>query len=72
MDLNELRTEIDKIDTELVRLFTQRMDISAQVADYKKATSFEAVIGYVYLLGQFDRLQMFFEILSKDFLGDKK
>ena len=26
----------------------------------------------VYLLGQFDRLQMFFEILSKDFLGDKK
>ena len=39
MDLNELRTEIDKIDTELVRLFTQRMDISAQVADYKKANN---------------------------------
>lgn len=45
---------------------------NASLADYKKATSFEAVIGYVYLLGQFDRLQMFFEILSKDFLGDKK
>ena len=36
MDLNELRIKIDKIDTELVRLFTERMDIAAQVADYKK------------------------------------
>lgn len=36
MDLNELRLEIDKIDDELVRLFTARMGISAQVADYKK------------------------------------
>ncbi len=36
MDLNELRVEIDKIDEELVRLFTARMGISAQVADYKR------------------------------------
>jgi len=36
MDLNELRQEIDKIDQELVRLFTERMAISAQVADYKR------------------------------------
>ena len=36
MDLTELRTEIDKVDDELVRLFTKRMDISAQIADYKK------------------------------------
>lgn len=36
MDLNELRLEIDKIDDQLVRLFVQRMDISAQIADYKK------------------------------------
>ncbi len=36
MDLNELRNRIDSIDEELVRLFTQRMDIAAQVADYKK------------------------------------
>ena len=36
MDLNELRTEIDKIDDELVRLFCNRMNISAQVADYKR------------------------------------
>ena len=36
MDLNELRQEIDTIDQELVRLFTARMNISAQVADYKR------------------------------------
>ena len=36
MDLNELRLEIDKIDDELVRLFVQRMDVSARIADYKK------------------------------------
>ena len=36
MELNELRTEIDKIDDELVRLFGARMNIAAQIADYKK------------------------------------
>ena len=36
MDLNELRLEIDKIDNELVRLFAQRMEVSARIADYKK------------------------------------
>ena len=36
MDLNELRQEIDAIDAELVRLFVSRMNISAQVADYKR------------------------------------
>ena len=39
MDLKELRTEIDNIDDELVRLFGQRMDVAAQIADYKKANS---------------------------------
>ena len=36
MELKDLRTEIDKIDDELVRLFGARMDIAAQIADYKK------------------------------------
>ena len=36
MDLTNLRSEIDRIDDDLVRLFTQRMDIAAQIADYKK------------------------------------
>ncbi|HBJ17654.1 MAG TPA: bifunctional chorismate mutase/prephenate dehydratase [Clostridiales bacterium] len=39
MDLNEIRSEIDKIDDELVRLFCQRMHAAAQVADYKKANN---------------------------------
>lgn len=36
MDITELRNKIDNIDTELVKLFTERMNIAAQVADYKK------------------------------------
>ena len=36
MDITELRGEIDNIDSELVRLFNARMEISAKVADYKK------------------------------------
>ena len=36
MDLTQLRNEIDKIDDELVKLFGQRMDVAAQIADYKK------------------------------------
>ena len=36
MDLNELRLEIDRIDDDLVRLFGQRMEVSARIADYKK------------------------------------
>ena len=37
MDLQDMRNQIDSIDEELVKLFCQRMDLSAQVADYKKA-----------------------------------
>ena len=36
MDLQDLRKEIDQIDDELVRLFVQRMEVSARIADYKK------------------------------------
>ncbi len=36
MDLNELRGRIDEIDAELVRLYVERMGISADVAAYKK------------------------------------
>ena len=39
MDLKELRLEIDKIDDELVKLFCQRMEVAAQIADYKKEQS---------------------------------
>ena len=36
MDIQELRGQIDVIDDELVRLFCQRMNVAAQIADYKK------------------------------------
>ena len=36
MDLKELRAQIDDIDDALVKLFCKRMEIAAQVADYKK------------------------------------
>lgn len=39
MDLTKLRNEINQIDRELVDLFVKRMNISAQVAEYKKANN---------------------------------
>ncbi len=36
MELKDLRSEIDSIDEKLVELFVKRMNLSAQVADYKK------------------------------------
>ena len=39
MDLSQLRNRIDAIDEELVKLFCARMEIAAQVADYKKANN---------------------------------
>ncbi len=36
MDIQDLRTEIDKIDDQLVDLFVQRMDVAARIADFKK------------------------------------
>ena len=36
MDINELRTRIDSVDSELIDLFKKRMGLSAQVAEYKR------------------------------------
>ena len=36
MDLTDLRKQIDAVDDQLVALFGQRMEIAAQIADYKK------------------------------------
>ncbi len=37
MDLKEIRNRIDDIDTELVRLFKERMEVVSDVAAYKRA-----------------------------------
>jgi len=36
MDLQGYREQIDKVDDALLRLFKERMDISRQIAQYKK------------------------------------
>lgn len=36
MNLDELRLDIDKIDNEMIRLFSERMDVAAQIGAYKK------------------------------------
>ncbi len=36
MELNELRSQIDNVDEQLVKLFVERMQLSAQIGDYKK------------------------------------
>ncbi len=43
MDLSELRGRIDSIDADLVRLFTERMTISGEIAAYKKAHNLPAL-----------------------------
>lgn len=44
MDLNQLRKEIDQIDDALVRLFIQRMEVSARIADYKKVNGLPILV----------------------------
>ena len=39
MDINELRVKIDEIDSQLVDLFQQRMDVAKDIAQYKKNNS---------------------------------
>jgi chorismate mutase/prephenate dehydratase len=36
MDLQDYRTQIDKVDDELLLLFKERMGIAGQIAQYKK------------------------------------
>ena len=37
MDLNELRVEIDAVDRELVALLERRLDVAANIADWKQS-----------------------------------
>ena len=36
MELSELRTQIDEIDSKIVALFSERMNIAANIAEYKR------------------------------------
>ena len=43
-DLLELRNEIDKIDSQIVKLFEDRMELSGEVAEYKIANGKRCLI----------------------------
>lgn len=43
MELENLRTEIDKIDDQLVRLLEQRMDVACEIGKYKKEHGLKAL-----------------------------
>lgn len=45
---------------------TNTVSKNASLADYKKSTAFEAVIGYLYLSGQKDRLNEILLLATKD------
>ena len=44
MDIQELRSQIDEIDDQLVKLFCQRMDVAAKVADYKRENNMPILV----------------------------
>ena len=44
MEINELRQQIDAIDKELVDLFTRRMTVSGQIAEYKRANGMPVLV----------------------------
>ena len=35
-NINELRKQMDDVNSRMIDLFAERMEISAQIADYKK------------------------------------
>lgn len=45
MDLNELRNQIDGIDSEILKLFSRRMEVCKEVAEYKKANNLPVMQG---------------------------
>ena len=72
-ELTEILTEEEKDIVRRARnAKVHTVSKNAGLADYKKATSFEALIGYNYLLGNFERLEMFFNKLSVSFLEENK
>ena len=44
MELNELRSQIDVIDDELVQLFRRRMEVAEQIADYKRQNNMPILV----------------------------
>lgn len=45
---------------------------NASVISYKRATGLEALFGYLYLIGDFSRLELLFEVILNEEKGDKE
>lgn len=45
MDLNTLRADIDSIDSQILKLFVERMDVCRKVGEYKKANNIPVMQG---------------------------
>lgn len=45
---------------------------NASQAQYKKATGLEAMLGYLYLMGDMDRLKYFVDMMLEDYLSGKE
>ena len=76
MALDKLQNNLTEFEKDLARRArnTKMNTVSknASLMDYKKATGFETIIGYLYLTENFNRIKVFFNILKDDFWGDKK
>ena len=56
MDIKELREQINEIDEEIVKLFTERMDVSTKIAAYKKENRGIPLIDWEFLTEHRDGL----------------
>ena len=50
---------------------TNTVSKNASLGDYKRSTAFEAVLGYLYLSCQKDRLNEILQLATKDIRGEK-
>lgn len=66
--MREIEAELNEIELEIMRRgrnAKSSVPKSASVADYRLSTAFEAIVGYLYLSEQNDRLE---EIVQKAFI----
>lgn len=68
--LDKLLEYLDEEELDLVRRTrnhkTHKAPQSASIEEYKKATCFEALIGYWHLLGEEERIEEMLEIILED------
>ena len=68
LDRVSTRQEINAIYKRARNYHTHSVAKNANVIDYKRATGLEAVIGYIYLIADYDRLNKVLDLCVK---GDK-